>query len=646
MPDMARFFAVAAFALSLLASVGVAFTITNYLEARSLTEVSAAMAESDNRWVSVRASGLSVILSGEAPDEATRFNAISEASKVISADRIIDNLTVAKPAELEAPRYSMELLRNGDGVSLIGLIPAATGRESVLSSIEDIAAGTQVTDMLETADHPVPDGWNEALRFAIDSLRTLPRSKLSMSAGRVEITAISDSVEEKAAIEKRLRANKPDGVTLILHISAPRPVIAPFTLRFIRDETGARFDACSADSPASRDRILSAGKKAGVEGRLECAIGLGAPSHRWAEAVERSLRAVTELGGGTLTFSDTDISLIAPIDTAQSDFDRIVGAMESDLPDIFTVHAVLPPKIVEDGTGTQQEAAEFTVVRSPEGLVQMRGRLPDERSKLAVASYAKALFGSENVHDTSRVDPNLPDGWPVRVLAGLQAMGHLHNGSLVIHESDLSISGRGGDSDVSEAVSRILAEKLGAGSDFTMDVAYEPSLDPSTLLPSPEECEQKINDVLKNQQITFAPSSANIEAAALGTIDRIAQIMEDCSDVKMEIGGYTDSQGRETMNLTLSQARAEAVLDALLSRDVLTSNLTAKGYGEENPIADNETEEGRQANRRIEFRLIIEDAANDAQGSGDDSADGGEAAAATDNQGADASGETTEGQDQ
>jgi prophage endopeptidase len=71
----------------------------------------------------------------------------------------------------------------------------------------------------------------------------------------------------------------------------------------------------------------------------------------------------------------------------------------------------------------------------------------------------------------------------------------------------------------------------------------------------------------------------------------------------MEIGGHTDSQGREEMNLGLSQSRADAVLNGLLARGVLVSNLTARGYGETRPIADNETEEGRERNRRIEFRL-------------------------------------------
>ena len=79
--------------------------------------------------------------------------------------------------------------------------------------------------------------------------------------------------------------------------------------------------------------------------------------------------------------------------------------------------------------------------------------------------------------------------------------------------------------------------------------------------------------------------------------------MADCEYVPMEVAGHTDSQGREIMNKELSQARADAVVNALLARRVLTSNMRAVGYGEEFPIADNDTEEGREANRRIEFTL-------------------------------------------
>jgi OOP family OmpA-OmpF porin len=95
-------------------------------------------------------------------------------------------------------------------------------------------------------------------------------------------------------------------------------------------------------------------------------------------------------------------------------------------------------------------------------------------------------------------------------------------------------------------------------------------------------------------------------------LDRIAEILPDCLHVPMEIGGHTDSQGREEMNLGLSQSRADAVLNGLLARGVLVSNLTARGYGETRPIADNDTEEGRERNRRIEFRLQDDVDARDA----------------------------------
>ena len=78
------------------------------------------------------------------------------------------------------------------------------------------------------------------------------------------------------------------------------------------------------------------------------------------------------------------------------------------------------------------------------------------------------------------------------------------------------------------------------------------------------------------------------------------------------------------MNLDLSQARADAVLTAIMEKRVLTGNLTAKGYGEEQPIAENDTEEGREANRRIEFRAALPETPDDGDEAeeGDVAADG------------------------
>ena len=104
----------------------------------------------------------------------------------------------------------------------------------------------------------------------------------------------------------------------------------------------------------------------------------------------------------------------------------------------------------------------------------------------------------------------------------------------------------------------------------------------------------------------FRPGSTEIEAASQGVLDAIAEILKECPDTPFEIQGHTDSQGREEMNRSLSQQRAEAVLSGLLARRILVTGITAKGYGEDQPIADNQTEIGRAANRRIAFRLMVD----------------------------------------
>jgi OOP family OmpA-OmpF porin len=135
-------------------------------------------------------------------------------------------------------------------------------------------------------------------------------------------------------------------------------------------------------------------------------------------------------------------------------------------------------------------------------------------------------------------------------------------------------------------------------------VTYQKRLDPVLGLPTPQECVAEVGAIIAAGKINFEPGSATIDASALGTMDDIATILTRCGDIGLEILGFTDSQGREEMNLALSQSRAESVLNELRARRVVTGSFKATGYGEENPIADNGSEAGREANRRIEFRLI------------------------------------------
>jgi OOP family OmpA-OmpF porin len=314
------------------------------------------------------------------------------------------------------------------------------------------------------------------------------------------------------------------------------------------------------------------------------------------------LAAMKELGAGSITFSDADISLIADETVSQAAFDQVVGELESNLPEVFSLHALLTPP--EVSPGEDSKVLEFRATLNNEGRVDLRGRVGDEMSRDAIENFARSRFGSDDVYGATRLDSDVPTGWPLRVLSALEALGELSNGEAIVHPNSIRISGVTGSTSTSDTISRILSDRLGAARDYELDIRYDPALDPLLGLPDAEECATDINGLLKEHKINFEPGSAQITADAKGTIDQLAELMKDCSDFPMEIGGHTDSQGREEMNLSLSRDRAHAVIAALMSRRVLTGNLTAEGYGETQPIGDNGTEEGREANRRIEFRLL------------------------------------------
>jgi OOP family OmpA-OmpF porin len=208
------------------------------------------------------------------------------------------------------------------------------------------------------------------------------------------------------------------------------------------------------------------------------------------------------------------------------------------------------------------------------------------------------------VHVTARVAEGLPRDWSMRVLLGLEALSHLENGAVTVTPETIAVQGKTGRKTASAEIAQLLGEKLGGAEHFSMDVVYHEQLDPVASLPTPEECEAQIAAVQSDRKIGFEPGSARIDGSGAAILDAIAEILKSCGEIRMEIAGHTDSQGREEMNEQLSLERARAVLDELRLRRVLTSALEAKGYGESRPIAENDTEEGRETNRRIEFRVI------------------------------------------
>ena len=107
---------------------------------------------------------------------------------------------------------------------------------------------------------------------------------------------------------------------------------------------------------------------------------------------------------------------------------------------------------------------------------------------------------------------------------------------------------------------------------------------------------------LDNVQFDFGKPTLRSES--FKQLNEIAEYMKWKDTDKFEIGGHTDNVGNETDNLKLSQQRADAVRDYLLKKGIPPARITAKGYGASKPVADNDTVEGRQQNRRTEVAVF------------------------------------------
>lgn len=615
--------AAAAFVLAAGLAVIMAIGAAGFLESRARATVEQALLLQGLDWANVDADGLMVTLGGTAPNETSRARALAVAGNAIDAGRLRDRMSVTPSTPIAPPRFSVEILRNEDGIQLIGLVPDAAEKDSLAAAAQALLPDGAPADMMEVAANPAPEGWAEALDYAGRALALLPRSKISVGADGTKITAITASAEEKAALEGQLADMAPKGMPLQLNISAPRPVLTPFTLRFVKDGAGARFDACSADTDAAAARIIAAGQTAGTGPGTICTVGMGVPSPRWAEAAAAAIAAVGRLAAATVTFSDADVTLLAGPGVAQGDFDIVVGDLKNALPDVFSLDA----KLVQSSDAAPAGPAEFTAVLPAEGQVALRGPVPNVLTQNAAKAFAESRFGLGNVYLATRLDEDLPNGWPNRVLTGLAALAELHDGALSVRADTVAVRGNTGSRATRARISQILSEGLGQGQTFAVDVTYVEALDPLAALPTPEVCLQRVDAVMASQKITFDPGSASLTGASAVVLDAITGALKDCAGLRMEIGGHTDSQGSESGNKALSQSRAEAVMVALQARDVDVSAMRAVGYGESRPIADNDTDAGREANRRIEFTLI--GGAPVTPGGGAATAPDGSAAAAT-----------------
>ena len=552
-------------------------------------------------WADVETIGLQVFLIGDAPDEAGRFNALSLAGNVVDAERLIDQMNIIDNSNIEPPTLKLEISKNGKEISVYGVVPENFNKLALISSLEGQSRPTGVVrEFLEYSRYRADQNWTKSIRFGLSILEEVNLAWLEITSGVIRGEVVVENLEQKDSLIKQWSNDIPPELRQKINIKSPRSLITPFSFRATKGKGVFRLDACSADNNEAASEILKEVAKLSGKKGSKCEIGLGQPSERWLDVVLSSLNALSKTDEGSITIINDEISFFVQKVSSEQKFQKLLEMLENALPKDYLLNARIISNSDEDG----DLGGTVILTLSPEGLFQMNGKVRFKTTRNTLSSLAEAKFGKDFVNNKLKIDTSMPQDWSDLTMFGIESMSLLKNGIISINNSEVSVSGEANKPNIAVKVAQTFYGNLASNQPLKTKISYvEPQQFIEPEGPTDGECLDGVDNLLVERKITFEPSSDRINLDGQQLLDEIANVLRDCDELSLEIAGHTDSQGREEMNLQLSQSRATAVLIELQRREVLTTNYVAKGYGELQPIADNGTEEGRETNRRIEFKL-------------------------------------------
>jgi OOP family OmpA-OmpF porin len=231
--------------------------------------------------------------------------------------------------------------------------------------------------------------------------------------------------------------------------------------------------------------------------------------------------------------------------------------------------------------------------------VTLTGYVPDNNVHAAIAAAAGRKFFSEKVVDNLKASVGAPSGFAGAVVPALGVLSRLSTGTLVVSDREVKLSGDALYDAAAAQIRSNLPKDFPQGWQVKADVSVKPAAAPVDAT----VCQQLFSDLLARGKIRFESGRATIDPDSAGLLDRLIETALRCPTANIEIAGHTDTDGEDAFNQALSEKRAQAVSDYLVKAGLPADRFTATGYGSTQPVATNDTDEGKAQNRRIEFMV-------------------------------------------
>jgi outer membrane protein OmpA-like peptidoglycan-associated protein/osmotically-inducible protein OsmY len=494
-------------------------------------------------WAKVSFQGRDGTITGLASDEAEPGTA-SGLVRELRGVRIVSN-SAQLVEKVDAYTWQAALAKGK--LRLSGHVPNEETRRTILGVAKAKFPGRDVEDRMTIArGAPARDTWLGGINFGLNQLASLKSGVVDIETTNLSVAGEAEDTGSYRAVKSALSRNLPQGLRLKRENVTP-PVVSPYVW-------GAKWAGKKVQlsgfvpSEAQRQKLVADAKKAfpgaAVDDRME--LGAGAPDG-WAAATGAAIAELAGLEEGSADLKANQLS-VTGLAGDEGRAERARRGLRSGLPSGIRLADQIrfrePPK---------PDPAELEAKRRADAEAAARKAADEAASKKA----------AEEAEAKRRADA---EAAARKAAADAEAK----------RRADADAAARKTAAEAEEAAAKRRAEL--------------------------QRCQDALN-VAKAGIIRFQRASAEIEAASFSTLDKVAKAAQACPNARIEIEGHTDAEGTPERNQRLSDRRAQSIVTYLTNAGVEAGKLTAIGYGQDRPVAPNDTPENRAKNRRIEFTV-------------------------------------------
>ncbi|MFN3212221.1 MAG: OmpA family protein [Henriciella sp.] len=372
------------------------------------------------------------------------------------------------------------------------------------------------------------------------------------------------------------------------------PFASPFVWRAIKSTSGAIVFVGSVPNDASKTALAEHAATLSsdtLDDRAQLASGV--PEGDWLGTAKYGLDQLALLDSGEARLTDYELKLSG---IAMQDAARMQATAS-------IVNLSAPWIGVSDIEGPSHWQAEHV-----DGTLVLSGSCETAEERAEIAEIAETYFDGP-VIDQMTIESTELEPWIQGVRLGLPHFSKFESGEMQFHPEGDGFSFEG---EATSSTLQFLREDM---SELTG--AYAVEIEAETVTVELDEisgvdlgddplqaCQTSFDLIMDANQVVFETGSAAISRASGETLDKIMAVSGTCAETLVfEVGGHTDNSGAPEANTVLSEARAQAVANYMGDTGFDLARLLVRGYGPDQPKADNATADGRAANRRIEFKV-------------------------------------------